>query len=184
MLSSARYISRWVDLVEGLVFRVNVDSLRAYFDFDSKRKIDLQKLDKLVRESAPALKRYFHRGTPPGEPGMRFKMIGYGRFYFRARSEESVEWPVVGIALQKNYISVYLSVAKDGVPLVQAYAGKLGEKRSGSNNFSFEKYEDLVTPAVSALLAEAQKIFASSSDRTMTDSLLAPRRPSRTMTRR
>ncbi len=166
------------------MFRVDVDSLRSYFDFDPARKSDLQKLDKLVRESAPRLKRYFHRGTPPGEPGMRFKMIGYGRFQFRTRSGKNVEWPAVGVALQKNYISVYLSVAKDGVPLIQAYSGKLGEKRSGGNNFSFAKYEDLVIPVVSALLAEAEEIFASSCDRSVTESLLAPRRAFRKMTGR
>jgi hypothetical protein len=88
------------------MFRVNVDNLQSYFNFDPRRKVDLQKLDKLVRESAPGLKRYFHRGTPPGEPGMRFKMIGYGRFRYLARAGKSVEWPVVGVALQKNYISV------------------------------------------------------------------------------
>ena len=86
------------------MFRVDVDNLQSYFDFDPKRTIDLQKLDRLVRESAPGLKRYFHRGTPPGEPGMRFKMIGYGRLRCLARSGESVEWPAVGVALQKNYI--------------------------------------------------------------------------------
>jgi hypothetical protein len=161
-------------LVEDLVFRVDADNLQAYFDFDPKRRIDLQKLDKLVRESAPGLKRYFHRGTPPGEPGMRFKMIGYGRFHYRARSGKSVEWPVVGVALQKNYISVYLSAAKDGVPLLQSYAGKLGEVRSGHNNFSFEKYEDLATPAVSSLFAEAQKIFTSPLDDPVTGSILVP----------
>lgn len=144
------------------MFRVNADNLQAYFDFDPKRKSDLQKLDKLVRASAPKLKRYFHRGTPPCEPGMRFKMIGYGRFHSRARSGKSVEWPVVGVALQKNYVSVYLSAEKDGVPLIQSYSGKLGEIRSGRNNFSFEKYEDLSIPVVSSLFAEAQKIFTSS----------------------
>ena len=141
------------------MFRVDVDNLQSYFEFDPKRRIDLQKLDKLLKESAPGLKRYFHRGTPPGEPGMRFKMIGYGRSHSLSRSGKSVEWPVVGVALQRNYISVYLSVAKDGVPLIQSYSGKLGELRSGRNNFSFEKYEDLVTPVVSSLFAEAEKIY-------------------------
>ena len=146
------------------MFRVDVDNLQSYFDFDSKRKIDLQKLDKLVRASAPGLKRYFHRGTPPGEPGMRFKMIGYGRFHRPARSGKIVEWPVVGVALQKSYISVYLSVEKDGLPLLRSYSGKLGEIRSGHDNFSFERYEDLMTPVVSSLFAEAEKIFKASFD--------------------
>lgn len=155
------------------MFRVDVENLQSYFDFDHQRRTDLKKLDKLVRESAPGLKRYFHRGTPAGEPGMRFKMIGYGRFRYLARFGKSVEWPVVGVALQKNYISVYVSVAKNGVPLVQSYSGKLGELRSGRNNFSFERYEDLVTPVVSLLFAEAERIFrASLAGRTSKASIL------------
>lgn len=162
------------------MFRVDVDNLQSYFEFDPKRKIDLQKLDKLLKVSAPGLKRYFHRGTPLGEPGMRFKMIGYGRSHYLARSGKSVEWPVVGVALQRSYISVYLSVEKDGAPLVQSYSGKLGELRSGRNNFSFEKYEDLVTPVVSSLFAEAETIFkASRDDPTSTTSTLVQRHPAR-----
>ncbi len=141
------------------MFRVNADTLDSYLDFDPIRKIDLQKLDKLFRQSAPGLKRYFHKGTPAGEPGMRFKMIGYGKFHYPAKSGQQVEWPVVGVALQKSYISIYLSVTKDGVPLVQSYAGRLGECRMGRNNFSFVRFDDLNLAAVSALLAEADQIF-------------------------
>lgn len=70
-----------------------------------------------------------------------------------------MEWPTIGVALQKNYVSVYLSVAKNGAPLLQSYVGKLGAQRSGHNNFSFEKYEDLSAPALSSLLSDAEKIF-------------------------
>ena len=140
------------------MFRVDADNLKSYLDFDPARKVDLQKLDGLLKKSAPGLKRYFHRGTPAGEPGMRFQMIGYGKSHYRARSGLKVEWPVIGVALQKNYISVYLSVAKDGASLVQAYAGRLGELRMGRNNFSFEAFEDLDVPAVSTLFAEADRI--------------------------
>jgi hypothetical protein len=66
------------------MFRVDVDSLKDYLDFDLERKSDLRKLDMLIRRSAPGLKRYFHTGTPAGEPGMRFKMIGYGKFQYLA----------------------------------------------------------------------------------------------------
>lgn len=143
------------------MFRVDVDSLSEYFNFDPKRKTDLQKLDKLIGASAPGLKRYFHRGTPAGEPGMRFKMIGYGKFQYLARTGEYVEWPAVGVALQKNYISVYLSLEKDGVPLIQPYAAKLRELRVGRNNFSFKTYEDLNTQTAGSLFTEADRIFNS-----------------------
>lgn len=141
------------------MFRVDVNSLTEYFAFDLERRADLQKVDRLIRRSAPGLKRYFHRGTPSGEPGMRFKMIGYGKFQYLARSGQSVDWPAVGVALQKNYVSVYLSVMKDGASLIRPYAGKLGEVRVGRNNFSFVKYEDLDVAVLAALFAEAERIF-------------------------
>ena len=44
------------------------------------------------------------------------------------------------------------------------YSGRLGEIRSGSNDFSFERYEDLITRAVSSLFAEAEQIFRAHRD--------------------
>jgi hypothetical protein len=141
------------------MFRVVVDSLTAYLDFDPRRKADLQKLDRLVRHAAPELQRHFHAGTPAGEAGMRMKMIGYGKFRYAIKSGKAISWPVIGVALQKNYISVYVTVTKDGAPIVRDYAGRLGEKRSGGNNFSFETFDDLRPEAVSSLFAEVGQVF-------------------------
>jgi len=143
------------------VFRVEAESLGAYFAFDPLRRNELKKLDKLITSSAPGLKRYFHRGTPEGEPGMRFKMIGYGKYHYLAGDGRQVEWPAVGVALQRSYISVYFSISNKGAPLIQSYAGRLGEFRSGQNNFSFRAFEDLDPEVASALFAEAERLFRS-----------------------
>ena len=142
------------------MFQVNVDSLQAYLDFDPRRKGDLQKLDGLMRKAAPDLKRHFHAGTPAGEAGMRMKMIGYGKFSYAIKSGKTTPWPVIGVALQKNYISVYVTVTKGGAPLVSTYAGRLGEKRRGGNNFSFEAFNDLDSQVVSSLFGEVGRIFS------------------------
>ena len=68
---------------------------------------------------------------------------------------------MIGVALQKNYISVYVSVTKQDAPIVPGYAGKLGELRMGANNFSFERFDDLKSNAVSSLFAEVGQIFTS-----------------------
>src|SRR5262245_11081046 len=146
------------------MFRVDVDSLQAYLDFDPKRKSDLQELHVLLAKVAPGLKRHFHAGTPKGHAGMRMKMIGYGRFYYTAKSGEKVAWPVIGVALQKNYISVYLAVTKSGAPILRDYVGRLGETRSGGNNFSFEAFDDLDAKVLSSLFAEVARIFAADAD--------------------
>ena len=141
------------------MFRVNVDSLQAYLDFDPKRKSDLLKLHAVITKVAPGLKRHFHAGTPEGHAGMRFKMVGYGRYHYTAGTGEKVAWPVIGVALQKNYISVYVSVTKNGKSIVGTYAGKLGAKRIGGNNFSFEAFDDLDSQVVSSLFGEVGRIF-------------------------
>src|SRR3954452_21147534 len=141
------------------MFRVTADTLQAYLNFDPERKRDLINIHRLMVQAAPGLKRYFHQGTPAGEAGMRMKMIGYGRFRYAIKSGKTAEWPVVGVALQKNYISVYVAVSRAGAPLVPFYAGRLGELRTGGNNFSFEKFDELNAASVSALFAETARIF-------------------------
>ena len=141
------------------MFRVDVDSLEAYLAFDPKRKAELVKLDRVIRKSAPNLKRHFHAGTPAGEAGMRFKMIGYGKFRYAIKSGKTTSWPVIGVALQKNYISVYMAVTKDRQSLVRQHAEKLGARRSGGNNFSFEAFDDLDAGQLAKLFSEAGAIF-------------------------
>jgi hypothetical protein len=141
------------------MFRVAADNLEAYLAFDPFRTAELEKLHALMRKAAPSLKRHFHAGTPAGEAGMRMTMIGYGQFRYAIKSGKTTVWPVIGVALQKNYISVYVAVTRNGQPLVSLYADKLGALRSGANNFSFKLFDDLNVSAVSALLAEAAEIF-------------------------
>lgn len=92
---------------------------------------------------------------------MRFKMIGYGKFQYVARNGQYVDWPAVGVALQKNYISVYLSVMKDGESLIQFHSGKRGQVRLGRNHFSFKVYEDLDVRLLASMFAEVERILQS-----------------------
>jgi hypothetical protein len=141
------------------MFKVDVGSLEAYLSFDEARKPELEKLDALIRKVAPALTRHFHAGTPAGSAGMRMKMIGYGKSSYSIKSGKTTPWPVIGVALQKSYISVYFAVRWRGEPVTKPYLGKLGELKSGRNNFSFEKFDDLNVDVLAALIRKAEAIF-------------------------
>ena len=69
-------------------------------------------------------------------------MIGYGAFHYHAGTTQ-VKWPVIGVALQKNYVSVYMAVTQGGAALIDGYRRRLGEWRSGANHFSFRRFADL-----------------------------------------
>jgi hypothetical protein len=136
------------------MFKVEANTLDEYFEADQARNGDLRGFDALIREAAPSLERWFYTGASDGQPGMRMKLIGYGSFQYEVKSGKRVEWPIIGLALQKNYSSLYTSVLKDGAPIVDQYKGQLGELRAGRNNFSFVTFAQLDRKAVAALLKD------------------------------
>jgi hypothetical protein len=112
------------------MFTVHACSTEEYLRFDPVREDELRTLDKLIRAAAPGLLRWFVPGTPDGQPGMKMTMIGYGQFQYSVKSSPvPVTWPVLGLALQKNYISLYNSAHDDGPPFTCAYADRLGRAR-------------------------------------------------------
>jgi len=141
------------------MYKVQAESLEEYFAADPARTSDLKALDAAVRHNAPALKRWFYAGAKAGEPGMQFKLIGYGTTLYR--DLPGTKWPIIGIALQKNYISVYLAIAKPDASLItEDYRGKLGESRMGQNNFSFETFGQLDQASVASLLKDVARLAA------------------------
>jgi hypothetical protein len=138
------------------MYKVRADTLDEYFAADPARRGDLEALDALIRETAPGLRRWFYGGASDGKPGMRMCLIGYGAFQYEMGSGERVEWPIVGMALQKNYLSLYTSVYTGDAPIVDRYAGKLGELKTGINNFSFVTFDQLDRAVVAALIKDIE----------------------------
>jgi len=112
------------------MFKVHAASVEEYFRFDPAREHSLRELDAVIRAAAPGLSRWFVPGTLPGQPGMSMTLIGYGRYEYTVKGcLAPVSWPVLGIALQKNYLSFYNNAHGDGPPFTCAYADRLGRAR-------------------------------------------------------
>jgi hypothetical protein len=107
----------------------------------------LRKLDALVSATAPQLERRLFSGPS-------ITMIGYGELIWQNMSSSGV-WPVIAIAPQKHRISMYVAAERQGVPLVQVYAGHLGRADLGKNCIRFKKFEELDRSAVAALVRDA-----------------------------
>jgi hypothetical protein len=136
------------------MFKVQATTLDEYFNADQARQGDLRALDILIRETVPSLERWFYAGASEGQAGMRMKLIGYGAFRYEMKSAQSVEWPIVSLALQKNYMTLYTSVVKNGTHIIDQYKGLLGELKAGQNNFSFVTFDQLDRSAVVTLLKD------------------------------
>src|SRR5262249_50192431 len=70
---------------------------------DEPRRSDITALDALIRKTVPKL-----------EPSIQVGMIGYGTYHYKYASGREGDAPVIALASQKSYISVYVSGAEDG----------------------------------------------------------------------
>ena len=75
--------------------------------------------------------------------GTQQRIIGYGSYRIKDRAGAQVDWFVIGLAKQKDHLSLYVSAVEDGVYLARRYADRLGKVKVGSANVTFKRLADL-----------------------------------------
>lgn len=111
------------------------------------RKELIAAIDKLIRQTVPGLKPYF-----------AINMLGYGTFKYLNAKKEWVDWQVIGLASQKQHVSLYVCALEGGKYLAEAHKGELGKKvKVGKSCISFKTLEDLHLPTLKKVLKAAEK---------------------------
>jgi len=111
------------------------------------RKETVNFLHRFIQESAPKLKAHFAAN-----------MLGYGSFeYLDKRIKQYKPWPIVALANQKNYISVYVCAIEGDQYLAEKNASKLGKVSVGKSCIRFKKLEDLNLEVLKQVLQQAEK---------------------------
>lgn len=126
---------------------VKATTISEYIDsIEEPRKSEILEIDKFIKKTVPSLK-----------PTFAFNMLGYGMFHYKSKSGREGDWPVVSLASQKNYISVYVCSVKDGKYLAEAHKDTLGKVSVGKSCIRFKKIEDVNLEVLGKVLKEAQK---------------------------
>ena len=87
---------------------------------------------------------------------------GTARTATRAAAAATGEWFKVGLAAQKNYLSLYVNAAEDGQSLAKPYAPRLGKVKAGSANLQFKRAADVDLDVLRELVARARELIGSS----------------------
>lgn len=98
---------------------------------DERRNI-LETVMKLITDTAPELKPHF-----------AYNMPGFGAFNYTNYKKEQLDWPVISIASQKNYVSIYVCAVDGGEYIAEKYAKELGKVNVGKSCIRFKKLEDI-----------------------------------------
>lgn len=129
---------------------VQASSVKDYIDqIDEPRKRDIQALHDLISSTLPEL-----------PASIQFNMIGYGSYHYRYATGREGDAPIVALASQKNYISVYAhAVTKEGKYLAETFADALGKVSVGKSCIRFKRLSDLQTTVLMELLKETAQIL-------------------------
>jgi hypothetical protein len=99
---------------------------------EDRRREDIQHLHDLVLEEAPDL-----------EPTMEFGILGYGKYHYRYASGRERDWMRIGIANNKQYISLYCCVADDDGYVAERFRDRLPKANIGTSCVRFKRVSDL-----------------------------------------
>jgi len=114
---------------------------------NDERREAIETLDKLIKEVVPDLKRFF-----------AYNMLGYGKFKYTSYKKEELDWPIIALASQKNYISLYVCAIDDGEYLAEKYKDDLGKVSIGKSCIRFKKIDDLNLDGIKKVLKLAEKM--------------------------
>lgn len=120
-------------------------------------RVDIGRLDDLISRSMAGHPKVMWEGKFWGGGDQR--IIGYGDYTYQTSNREIVEWFVVGLAAQKNYISIYVNATDDDGYITERFADKLGKAKVGKSSISFTSVDDIDLDQLSALIEEARRLM-------------------------
>ena len=112
-------------------------------EVEETRRGDIQALHDMVREVAPEL-----------EPTMDFGMLGYGKVQYKYASGREGEWMKIGIANNKQYISLYSCAADENGYVAERYKERLPKANIGKSCVRFKRLSDLDEGTLRELIRE------------------------------
>lgn len=126
---------------------VKAKSLKEYFDaLPQERREIMEFLDKFIKANAPSLK-----------PNFLYNMPGYGSFKYKNNKKQMLDWPTVGVASQKNYISLYICAIDKNGYIAEQYKNDLGKVSVGKSCIRFKKLDDLNLETLAKVIKIAEK---------------------------
>ncbi|HEX2142676.1 MAG TPA: DUF1801 domain-containing protein [Candidatus Limnocylindria bacterium] len=120
-------------------------------------QLDMRRLDQEISSVMAGLERVVWEGPMWG--GTQQNIVGYGAYRYVNRSGNAVDWFMVGLAAQKNHLSLYVNAVDGKEYLVKSHASRLGKVKVGSANVTFKRLADVDLDALRQMLARARELM-------------------------
>jgi hypothetical protein len=110
------------------------------------RRSEIARIDAFIRKTVPKLKPFIGMG-----------MLGYGPVHYKYASGREGDAGKVGLASNKQYISLYICGTNEKGYVAEQYKAKLPKASIGKCCVRFKNFDDLDHKVVAAMLKDAAK---------------------------
>ena len=110
------------------------------------RKKDINFLHAFIQEAVPKL-----------VPHYASNMIGYGSFSYVDSKKQKREWPIISLANQKNYITIYVCALIQDKAVAENYKKDLGKLTKGISCIRFGNVDEIKLATLKTVLKLAEK---------------------------
>ena len=117
---------------------------------------DIATLDTLISQAFDGLAREMYEGKMWG--GTDQEIVGYGTYSYTKTDKSQAEWFVVGLAVQKSHLSIYINVVEDRKYLSEKYGKELGKVKVGKSSIGFKGVADIDLDRLSDLMLLAREL--------------------------
>ncbi len=126
---------------------VKATSVQEYLDsVPSDRKEMVLFLHDFIQKAAPSL-----------QPHFAYNMLGYGSFKYQNYKKELIDWPVVSLAKQKNYVSIYVCAVENGEYIAEKNKARLGKVSVGKSCIRFNSLDKVNLSVLKEVIQAAEK---------------------------
>jgi len=126
------------------------DSLEKYLQtVDDVRKPEIETLHNLIRKAVPQL-----------APSYGSTMIGFGSYHYKYASGREGDAPIIALSSRKNYISLYVLAACNGMYVAETFKPRLPKAKIGKSCVTFKKLADVDLTTITELVKEGAKVMA------------------------
>lgn len=109
------------------------------------------------KELMDFLHAFIQKTVPSLKPHFAANMLGYGSFPYVNSKKKTGEWPVIGLANQKQHVSLYVCSVVDGKYVAESHKKELGKAKVGKSCISFKRIEDVDLDGLKKVLKIAEK---------------------------
>lgn len=111
-----------------------------------ERKKEINFLHDFIQKAVPKLKVYYASN-----------MIGYGSLFYLDTKKQKKEWPIISLANQKNYISIYVCTIIEDKAAIEKYKKDFGKLSKGVTCIRFKTIEEINLDTLKQVLKLAEK---------------------------